>query len=159
MQSEVRLAIDDLRDVVDAMASFDGNLATMLGELRPQLERRLALVGVSLDWSVDELPAPEDFSPARVQHLRRLLLEGATNIARHARAQRAELSARVHDGAIEVRLRDDGIGIDRPDQSPVGTPGNGLRNMRWRAQALGADIQFHGSPGTTMTLRLPLARG
>ena len=45
-QSEVRVAIDEVREVVSAMAPFDGNLATMLVNLRPQLERRLALVGV-----------------------------------------------------------------------------------------------------------------
>jgi hypothetical protein len=152
LQSEVRIAIDELREVVSAMAPFDGNLATMLGSLRPQLERRLALVGVSLDWSVDDLPMAESFTPVKVQHLRRLLLEAATNVARHAKAERAELSARVTDGAIEVRLADDGVGFD---PAAAAARGNGLRNMQWRAQALGAEIRFERSAGTTLTLRLP----
>jgi hypothetical protein len=152
LQSEVRIAIDELREVVSAMAPFDGNLATMLGSLRPQLERRLGLVGVSLDWSVDDLPVAESFTPAKVQHLRRLLLEAVTNVARHAKAQRADLSARVTDGAIEVRLADDGVGFD-PAASAA--RGNGLRNMQWRAQALGADLRVERGAGTTLTLRLP----
>jgi signal transduction histidine kinase len=153
LESEVRIAIDELREVVSAMAPFDGNLATMLGSLRPQLERRLALVGVTLDWSVDDLPVSESFTPTKVQHLRRLLLEATANVARHAKAQRAELSARVADGAIEVKFADDGIGFDASASS---SHGNGLRNMQWRAQALGAEIRFdHGAPGTTLTLRLP----
>lgn len=158
LQSEVRMAIDELREVVDAMSPFDGNLATMLGSLRPQLERRLALVGVTLAWSVDELPAAESFTPARVQHLRRLLLEAAANVARHSRAQRAELSARVSAGAIEVRLKDDGVGFDLPTALALGR-GNGLRNMQWRAKALGAEIRLEGGDGMTITLRLPMAAG
>ena len=158
LQSEVRMAIDDLREVVDAMSPFDGNLATMLGSLRPQLERRLALVGVTLDWSVDELPVAASFTPAKVQHLRRLLLEAATNVARHSRAQRAELSARVNAGAIEVQVKDDGVGFD-PSSATAEAHGNGLRNMKWRAQALGAEIRLDGLGGTMMTLRLPLADG
>lgn len=158
LQSEVRMAIDELREVVDAMAPFDGNLATMLGSLRPQLERRLALVGVTLGWSVDELPAAASFTPTRVQHLRRLLLEAAANVARHSRAQRAELSARVSAGAIEVRFKDDGVGFDLPTALALGR-GNGLRNMQWRAKALGAEIRLEGGDGMTITLRLPMAAG
>lgn len=153
LQSEVRTAIDELREVVDAMAPFDGNLATMLGSLRPQLERRLALVGIALDWSVDDLPTAEHFTPTKVQHLRRLLLEAVTNVARHSRARRAELSARADADAIELRLADDGQGFDA--SRPV-ERGNGLRNMQWRAQALGAQMELDGRSGTTLTLRLPL---
>jgi signal transduction histidine kinase len=151
LQSEVRIAIDELREVVSAMAPFDGNLATMLGSLRPQLERRLALVGVALDWSVDDLPVAESFTPAKVQHLRRLLLEAATNVARHSKAQRAELRARLAADAIEVQLKDDGVGFD----PAAAARGNGLRNMQWRAQALGAEMRFEHGAGTTLTLRLP----
>lgn len=158
LQSEVRMAIDELREVVDAMSPFDGNLSTMLGSLRPQLERRLSLVGVTLEWSVDELPLAASLTPAKVQHLRRLLLEAATNVARHSQARRAELSARVNAGAIEVQVKDDGVGFDAP-VTLAQARGNGLRNMHWRAEALGAKIRLDGHGGTTMTLRLPLAEG
>jgi hypothetical protein len=153
LQAEVRTAIDELREVVSAMAPFDGNLATMLGSLRPQLERHLSLVGVALEWSVDELPPMAGFTPAKVQHLRRLLLEAVTNVARHAKAQRATLSAKLVGEAIEVRLADDGVGFDA---GAAAARGNGLRNMEWRAQTLGAELRFEAGAGSTLVLRLPL---
>ena len=158
LQSQVRLAIQELREVVDAMSPFDGNLATMLGSLRPQLERRLALVGIALDWSVDELPSADSMTPAQVQHLRLLLLEAVTNVARHSQARRAELSARSRNGIIELQLEDDGVGFDVASVQAVGR-GNGLRNMQWRAKVLGAEIHTVCGVGTTLTLRLPLAGG
>lgn len=157
LQSEVRLAIDDLREVVDAMEPFDGNLDTMLAKLRPQLERRLSLAGVTLDWAVDDLPVADHLTPAQVQHLRRLLLEAANNVARHARATRAALAAHVRADAIEVELQDDGIGIGpTADRPPDAGTGNGLRNMQWRARELGATLSMRRDGGTRVTLRLPL---
>jgi signal transduction histidine kinase len=154
IQSEVRVAIDELREVVSAMAPFDGNISTMLGSLRPQLERRLALVGVELTWSVDELPPSESFTPGKVQHLRRLLIEAATNVARHARARRAELVATCQGEHIELQFADDGIGFEHGEAT---RQGNGLKNMRWRAQALGAELRFEPrAPGTLLRLRLPV---
>jgi signal transduction histidine kinase len=125
----------------------------MLGSLRPQLERHLSLVGVALEWSVDELPPMAGFTPAKVQHLRRLLLEAVTNVARHAKAQRATLSAKLVGEAIEVRLADDGVGFDA---GAAAARGNGLRNMEWRAQTLGAELRFEAGAGSTLVLRLPL---
>ncbi|MFN0184460.1 MAG: ATP-binding protein [Aquabacterium sp.] len=150
LQPQVRSAIDELRLVVDAMSPFDGNLSTMLGSLRPQLERRLALSRIDLRWDVDELPATPDLTPARVQHLRRLLLEAATNVARHAGATEAVLSARMHDDRLELRLADNGRGFD----AAAPHAGNGLRNMRWRAQALGGEISFASASGGCVTLSL-----
>jgi signal transduction histidine kinase len=154
LQSQVRSAIDELRMVVDAMAPFDGNLAGMLGSLRPRLERHLALCNVSLEWAVDELPPTPHLSPTQVQHLQRLLLEAVTNIARHSGAGVARLGARSTGQAIELCLTDDGAGFD--PHAPVS--GNGLRNMRWRAEALGAALSITGHAGTSLSLVLPVHR-
>ncbi len=156
LQSQVRMAMQELREVVDAMSPFDGNLATMLGSLRPQLERRLSLVGIALDWSVDELPTTDELTPVKVQHLRLLLLEAATNVARHSKATRATLSARLQGGVIELQLADDGVGFDMVSAQALGR-GNGLRNMQWRARALGAEFDAICRTGTTLTLRLRVA--
>jgi signal transduction histidine kinase len=152
LQGEVRAAIDELRLVVEAMTPFDGNIATMLGSMRPQLERRLALAQIGLRWAVDDLPPADGYTPARVQHLRRLLLEAATNIARHSGATMAEMSARLRSGVLELSLTDDGRGFD----GDAGHAGNGLRNMRWRAKALGGELAYGSPKGGRVMLRIPL---
>ena len=153
LQSQIRQAIEELRLVVDAMNPFDGDLAAMLGDLRPPLERRLALSQVDLRWAVDELPKVEELSPAKVQHLKRLLLEAATNIARHSGATQARLSAQASNGALTLELADNGQGFD--PNSP--RAGNGLRNMRWRAMMIGAQIDIEAQPSCRIRLRLKLA--
>lgn len=153
LQGQIRQAIEELRLVVDAMNPFDGDLAAMLGDLRPPLERRLAHSQVELRWAVDELPPVGDgFSPARVQHLKRLLLEAATNIARHSGATEARLSATAKNGVLTLELADNGRGFD--PNSPKA--GNGLRNMRWRAMMVGAEFDIDSRNGCRIRLRMPL---
>jgi signal transduction histidine kinase len=152
LQGQIRQAIEELRLVVDAMNPFDGDLAAMLGDLRPPLERRLALSQVDLRWSIDELPTIPDFSPAKVQHLKRLLLEAATNVARHSGASEARLSASAHDGVLSLEFSDNGRGFD--PNSPKA--GNGLRNMRWRAMMIGAQFSMESADGCKLKLRMPL---
>jgi signal transduction histidine kinase len=156
LQAQVRSAIDELRMVVDAMVPFDGNLAGMLGSLRPRLERHLALNNIRLEWAVDDLPALPNLSPLHVQHLQRFLLEAVNNIARHSQAHMARLSARSLGPAVELQLTDDGVGFVA--QSPDGnaSPGNGMRNLCWRAEALGAQLCIDGQWGTSLRLVLPI---
>jgi signal transduction histidine kinase len=152
LQGQIRQAIEELRLVVDAMNPFDGDLAAMLGDLRPPLERRLALSQVELRWAVEELPTIPDFSPAKVQHLKRLLLEAATNIARHSGATEARLAASTQDGVFSVEFSDNGRGFD-PDSPKAG---NGLRNMRWRAMMIGAQFAMESRNGCHLRLKMPL---
>ncbi len=153
LQGQIRQAIEELRLVVDAMNPFDGDLAAMLGDLRPPLERRLALSQVELRWAVDELPTISDFSPSKLQHLKRLLLEAATNIARHSGATEARLAASAQDGVLSLEIGDNGRGFDA--NSPKA--GNGLRNMRWRAMMIGAQFSMESRDGCKLRLKMPLS--
>jgi signal transduction histidine kinase len=46
-----------------------------------------------------------------------LVAEALTNVAKHARARQATVSARAEHGTLRVQVRDDGIGGARPDGS------------------------------------------
>ncbi|MGW1010321.1 GAF domain-containing protein [Streptomyces termitum] len=80
--------------------------------------------------------------------------EALTNVARHARAHRAEVSVLVDDGVLEVTVSDNGGGLppDRVDR--------GLRNLTERAERLGGRFTVHSPPGpgggTLLTWRVPL---
>lgn len=78
--------------------------------------------------------------------------ESLSNIVRHARASRVDVSLVVSDREIHLQVRDDGAGI-----SPAARRGNGLANLRLRAEHNGGSCTFSTpSPkGTTVDWRVP----
>src|SRR4051812_11684275 len=55
--------------------------------------------------------------------------EALTNVAKHARARHAKVTARLEDGTLVVHVRDDGMGGARPD-------GSGLLGLADRVASL-----------------------
>ena len=81
----------------------------------------------------------------------RAVQEIATNTIRHSQAD----NLRIHltaddDGGLRLEAHDDGVGA-----GPV-TPGNGLRGLQERAQAVGGRVETDGSSGFRVRLWLPV---
>jgi signal transduction histidine kinase len=75
--------------------------------------------------------------PEVENHLLRMGQEAITNALRHARAARMEIIVEFTEQQVTMTVRDDGIGIADSDSD---TPGHGLRGMRERASAIGAEL-------------------
>jgi signal transduction histidine kinase len=80
-----------------------------------------------------------------------VVAEALTNVAKHARARRAEVTARIEDGTLAVRVRDDGIGGARPD-------GSGLLGLADRLAALDGQLSVYSpaDSGTLVAAAIPL---
>jgi signal transduction histidine kinase len=86
----------------------------------------------------------------------RVFQEALTNIAKHAKASHIEVSMSQERGALLLRIRDDGCGIEPGD---LNKPKSfGLRGMRERMASLGgsAEIGPCAEGGTEIILRAPL---
>jgi signal transduction histidine kinase len=90
-------------------------------------------------------------------HLLNTVREALSNIARHARASRAEVDVTVSDGSLGLTVTDDGRGIDPTAAAARG--GHGLVNMRERAERLGGSFRAEPAPdghGTVIVWQVPL---
>lgn len=159
LREHANAALDELRMAVDSMQTLDGDLTTVLATLRYRLQPRLAATGIEVDWHVDELPTIDRLTPHMVLQIQRILLEAFTNILRHAHATRVRVSARhqenVAGGArLVLEIADNGKGMD-PSARHAG--GQGMANMRARAQAIGAWLDITATPGQGTCVRMELA--
>ena len=88
----------------------------------------------------------------------RIFQEALTNVLRHAQATRVDLTVVEEAGSFVLTIRDNGRGITEEEKS--GQLSIGLLGMRERAHVSGGEIDIAGveGEGTTVTVRLPIAR-
>jgi signal transduction histidine kinase len=72
-----------------------------------------------------------------------ILKEGLHNIIRHSGAGTVQFSAKLRENICSVILKDDGVGMVDSRQAKEGSHGNGLINMRRRAQESGIEFTLN----------------
>jgi signal transduction histidine kinase/ketosteroid isomerase-like protein len=100
---------------------------------------------IEIDVTVDRLPAAIEATAYFV------VAEALTNVAKHAHARHAEVTARIEDGTIEVQVRDDGVGGARPG-------GGGLVGLADRLAAVDGRLRVDSTAdgGTLVAAAIPL---
>jgi signal transduction histidine kinase len=86
----------------------------------------------------------------------RIVQEALNNAQRHSHARTARVELTQTNGAIRVKIADEGRGFD-----PKRTRGMGLLGMEERVKRLGGALTIESRPGagTTIRVELPLTRG
>jgi PAS domain S-box-containing protein len=136
-------------------------------ELRPGLLDDLGLV-TAMQWQAEEFGkrtwlkmkitfVPEEMTVERdlSTAIFRIFQELLTNIARHAKATRVEVSLKRKAGALELRVKDNGRGIRKSEIA--NSRSLGLIGIRERVLAFGGRVEIVGIPrrGTRIVVRLP----
>jgi signal transduction histidine kinase len=127
--------------------------------LRPAIEalaehHRIA-EGLEIEVHLD-LPDPTGSEQRLVPELEitiyRLVQEALTNIVKHSKASRVDVTVSASDGKVVVRVVDDGEGFDAANV----TGGFGLVGMRERVGLAGGELELRPSAsGTTVAAVLP----
>jgi PAS domain S-box-containing protein len=163
---ELRSRLADSKALVESTTAAIGNI---LSELRPPMldEHGLAL---ALDWYAGQVSTRagipvvvrnfgpgERPAPQAEIALFRIAQEALTNVVKHARASRAEITLERHESEYVMSVRDDGVGFDAVDGRTARRPGLGMVIMRERAQAVGGrfEVLAHPGSGTRLTVRVP----
>ena len=91
--------------------------------------------------------------------LYRTFQEALSNVVRHARAKRVEAHVWVQEGAVHLRVSDDGVGIGDRDRGKAGC--FGLLAASERLTQLGGALRVFGVPGrgTTLDASVPAGPG
>lgn len=148
-----RQTVASLDELVWSVNPVNDTLAGLLDHLTQCVLDGLAPLGIICRIDMPESPppvaAPADFR----RQVLLMVKEVCANLARHAGANEARFTAAVRHGWLQLRLSDDGRG--RP---PDLVPGQGIANMRRRAEALGGSctIEDGAGGGTVVTFELPL---
>jgi PAS domain S-box-containing protein len=148
-----------LADAVALVGKIGETIRNVMAELRPPVLDDYGLLS-ALRWyggefsrrtSISVKVQGEEAAPRLTRlvelALFRIAQEALTNVAKHARASRVELTEEVINGTIRLIIADNGVGFD---QSQVGQPEGrcrwGLMNMSERAAAAGGSCHIESQP-------------
>lgn len=105
---QLRAVINDLRpaglDEFGLVAALEGYIANFERSRKEALEIDFRVAG-----EID--PLPEEISLG----LFRIVQEALSNVAKHARAQRVEIALQRHKSRLVLRICDDGVGFEVPE--------------------------------------------
>ncbi|WP_286758490.1 sensor histidine kinase [Ralstonia sp. RL] len=146
--------LDDMRLAIDSLSPEDSDLLPALGNFRFRMESRFRSMGLNLNWRSCNMPDTFEIAPHAGLQILRILQEALTNVLKHAQAKNVEVTLSFSSDALRVQVIDDGIGfVNTGKQS-----GRGLKNMRARAEKIGASFDIeHLSTGTAIRLDLSLS--
>lgn len=181
--ASVHIALDELaqripegtetiRGLHDLLDRVEDQLRRLSRELRPSILDDLGLapalewlaqgVGARAGLAIKVVAPDRRFSPLVETALYRVVQEGLTNVARHARATTVRIEVGADDAAAWVVVEDDGRGFDVDTiLARRGDRGLGLIGMRERVEMLGGTIGISSVPGkgTTLRVMIPVESG
>ncbi|MET9153463.1 sensor histidine kinase [Streptomyces griseoflavus] len=145
----VQRAVNDLDETIKIIRSTIFGLRARDEDTAPGLRSRAVR-------AVGEATAPLGFAPGvrmeglldthvpaeTADHVLAVLTESLSNIARHARADRADVVLETDGKQVRLTVTDNGVGI------PAGGRRSGLTNMAERARELGGDMVLERAEGT-----------
>lgn len=155
-------AVELLNGTIAEMRRYVMGLRPIRGSERPLSESLPTLASqigdqARLIVTVDVDPEAErDLDPEQREAAFYVAADALTNVARHARATKAQIHLSHRNGRAVLEVRDDGVGFDPATRGP----GLGLRNMRERAFVAGGRLEVGSEPnrGTSIRLELPLEK-
>jgi two-component system, NarL family, sensor histidine kinase DevS len=148
---EVDRVIRDLRNYIFGLRPgilADRQLDQALQRLCEEFQERTGVVAVA---EVDPQVAAELASQAG--DVVQLAREALSNVSRHAGAATCRVSLYRAEAGLVLEVDDDGQGFDPAAATGAG---QGLRNLRERAEHLGGRAEIHSTPGQGTSVRVTI---
>lgn len=156
---------EQIRDTLQEVRRFSR-------DLRPSILDDLGLLP-ALEWVTEDLKntywVDVDLKVVGVERrlfpetellLFRIVQEALRNIAKHAKASRADVEIKFDENKITVTISDDGKGFEPPENLGALTPTGklGLAGMQERVQLLGGNLNLESKPGkgTKISVETPV---
>jgi signal transduction histidine kinase len=157
-QNQLTRAIDSLNQTIKDIRRYIFNLRGDLPEddletgLRKMLRDFRVNTLLEIDFTVEGKDAHK-LGAERRQHVFQIVREALANVARHAQARHVEVKLRHDTNALQLRISDDGVGLDA---LPI-SKGQGLHNIRERTRLLEGALDIDSAPdkGVTLILTVP----
>jgi signal transduction histidine kinase len=160
LQQDARSSMLQLRETIWAIKTQSMSFEKFSAQVEQYSRRQMEFQeDVELSFTA-ECTAQYELTPTQVLHCFRIVQEALANAVRHARASAIHVSMHCSDdGRLRISVEDNGVGVR--NLSPDELQGNGLLNMKRRAEELGGTFLFgraNGAGGMAVKVEIPLTK-
>ena len=161
IQKLLREEVLKLRELMQAMKSFEVNADRLLGFISDTVERFRRETGIAAEF-VSEVERV-DLAQKGCRELARIVQESLVNVRKHSGAQHVLVRLAQRAGNLQLTVEDDGKGFSfsgRLSNAELETSGKGPAVIRERVRLLAAELTIESTPGhgARLEVRIPPAR-
>ncbi len=156
-----RELLRSMDEIVWAVNPRNDNLEHLAAYLGQHAHEYFQNTSIECSVEIPSLLPNHSISAEARHHLYLSFRESLTNILKHSRASHAQVQMKVIGEEFQIRVNDDGKGIDSQNgqfDCFYSSEADGLRNMRERLEAVGGACDIESAPGkgTTISFSIPL---
>lgn len=157
LPEQVNHTATSLREIVWNIQPENNDLNLLIGQLMRYAGEFLERADIFYSLESPDVPPHLQLDLIARQHLVRIFKEALNNLAKHSQTECATIRFKLEKNKLFLQIEDQGIGFD----PKLNTGGNGLNNMKNRAQLAGGSLLIDTYPGkgTLLLLSLPLRSG
>ena len=146
--------IDNLNTIVWALNDGNDHLNHMLAYFRSYIKNQFEYkeMDLNLDISISQEMELWELSGGLRRNIFLILKESLHNVFKHSGADKVDIRFKASEGHLEFWIHDNGKGVDFEKINF----GNGLRNLKNRALAIGGTLTMENKAGLTMFCRIKL---
>jgi signal transduction histidine kinase len=161
IQKLLREEVLKLRELMQAMKSFEVNAERLLGFISDTVERFRRETGISAEF-VSELERVQ-LPPKVCRELARIVQESLVNVRKHSGAHHVLVRLAQRAGNLQLTVEDDGQGFafsGRLSEAELETTGKGPVVIRERVRLLAGELTIESNPGhgARLEVRIPPMR-
>ena len=148
-------AVDAMSDIVWALNPHRDRQIHLVQRMRRLANDLLGARAIRFRFVHPDADAHERLGPDVRREIVLIFKEVLNNIVRHAACSEVDIRLSVESGCLRLAISDNGKGFDLRDTDGEG---NGLRNVRQRAENLGGFLTIDSAPerGTRINLQVPV---
>ncbi len=161
IQKLLREEVLKLRELMQAMKSFEVNADRLLGFISDTVERFRRETGIAAEF-VSELERV-DLAPKVCRELARIVQESLVNVRKHSGAHHVLVRLAQRAGNLQLAVEDDGKGFSfsgRLSDAELESTGKGPLVIRERVRLVAGELTIESTPGhgARLEVRIPPAR-
>jgi len=161
IQKLLREEVLKLRELMQAMKSFEVDADRLLGFISDTVERFRRETGIAAEF-VSELERV-DLAQRVCRELARIVQESLVNVRKHSGAHHVLVRLAQRAGNLQLTVEDDGKGFSfsgRLSDAELETTGKGPAVIRERVRLLAGELAIESTPGhgARLEVRIPPAR-